>query len=541
MSRLHLVPQPQSAQDRPGSYSLAADLGVDAPTAWAAIARRLLAPGTGLDLLPAKDGQLRIRVDAALPEEAYRLTVHEAGIEIAAASDRGVNWAVQTLRQLLPPDVLRPAPSGVALELPLVTITDQPRFGWRGVMLDVGRHFQPLHDLFGLVDLLALHKYNVLHLHLTDDQGWRFESRRHPRLTQLGSWRSETQKHFDEHGDGSPHGGFYTQDQLRSLATYADQRGITVVPEIDLPGHALALLSAYPEYGVHPEQGHRPASGFGIFDDVLQLSDATVAFVFDLYDELLDVFPSRYVHVGGDETPRTQWLASPVAHALAAERGLPSARHLQRWFTEQLRDFLAARGRQLVGWDEICDEGPLEGAVAMAWRGPEYGVAAAEAGLDVVMAPVTATYFDYYPSDQPEERYAIGGLTTTEHAYAFDPLDQMPPAAQSRVLGTQCQLWTEYAPDMRRIEYLLFPRACAHSELAWSAPAGRSFNEFGTRLSTHLGRLDALGVNYRPEAGPHPWQQGGTKTLRRPDAHRPREDQAGVPRGLDHPEIPTDI
>lgn len=504
----------------PGTTSLSEDLAIDASPQWDAIARRLLSPGTGLDLPRDEGGAFKIIRDDSLAGEEYRLRVGPGEIEIAAADDRGVNWAVQTLLQLLPASALRPAPSGEPLELPMVTIHDRPRFSWRGVMLDVGRHFQPLSDLFRCVDLLALHKYNVFHLHLSDDQGWRFESKRHPKLHDVGSWRTETQKYHDERGDGTPHGGFYTQDQLRSLVSYAAQRGITILPEIDLPGHALAMLAAYPELGNHPEAGYRPATTFGVFNEVLNLSDATLAFVFDVYQELLDVFPSRYVHVGGDECPRIEWLASKAARALAEQRGLAGPGYLQRWFTEQLRDWLAARGRQLVGWDEICDEGPLEGAVAVAWRGAQYGVAAAAAGLDVVMSPVSHTYFDYYPGSGEDEQYAIGGLTTTEQAYAFEPLDAMSEASRERVLGTQCQIWTEYMPNMRRVEYMLFPRACAHSEVAWSSPEGRSWEEFQPRLKAHLNRLDALGVNYRPLEGPHPWQQGGTGALRRPEAHR---------------------
>jgi hexosaminidase len=450
--------------------------------------------------------------------------VQDGAIEISAAGSGGVNWAVQTLRQLLPAAALLPAPSGATLELPIVRIEDAPRFEWRGVMLDTGRHFEPLNELFGFVDLLALHKYNVFHLHLSEDQGWRFESKKYPRLNEIASWRKETQKRHDPQGDGTPHGGFYTQDQLRSLVAYAEQRGITVVPEIDLPGHALAMLTAYPELGNNPKSGYAPATTFGVFDQVLNLSDSTLAFVLDVYEELLDVFPSRYIHVGGDECPRTEWLASPAAARLAADRGLADVSHLQRWFTEKLRDWLAARGRQLVGWDEICDEGPLEGAVAMAWRGAQYGVAAAAAGLHVVMSPVSHTYFDYYPGSGAEEQYAIGGLITTEQAYAFEPLEGMSEESHSRVLGTQCQLWTEYMPTMRRVEYMLFPRACAHSEVAWSAADGRSWSEFQPRLEAHLERLSALGVNFRPEAGPHPWQQGGTGTLRRPDAHLGKGD-----------------
>ena len=241
----------------------------------------------------------------ALADEAYRLEVAPGGITLTAASERGLNWAVQTLRQLLPPSVLRPAPSGDDLTVPLVTIEDAPRFGWRGVMLDVARHFAPLPDLFRVLDLLALHKYNVFHLHLTEDQGWRFPSARHPRLQEVGSWRTETRRPTDAEGDGTPHGGVYTVDQLRSLVAYAEQRGITILPEIDLPGHALALLAAYPELGNHPGTGYATATTFGVFDEVLDVEDETVRVVLELFGELLDVFPSRYVHVGGDECPRT--------------------------------------------------------------------------------------------------------------------------------------------------------------------------------------------------------------------------------------------
>lgn len=513
---LGLVPRPTSVRRQDGSYVLPPDLGVDGSPAWAAVVRRLLGPGTGLDLPLAAGGALRLVHDAGLAEEAYRLRVTADGITLTAATTRGLNWAVQTLRQLLPPSVLLPAPSGEELRAPFVEVEDAPRFGWRGVMLDVGRHFFGLPDLFRVVDLLALHKHNVLHLHLTEDQGWRFDVPSLPRLQEVGSWRDETRRPHDAEGDRTPHGGSYPAAQLRALVAYADQRGITVVPEIDLPGHALALLAAYPELGNDPARTYRPATTFGIFDEVLNLSDTTLARVLEVYAELLEVFPSRFVHVGGDECPRTEWLASPTAQALAAERGLADAGHLQRWFTEQLREWLATRGRRLVGWDEICDEGPLEGAVAMAWRGAEHGVAAAAAGLDVVMAPYSHTYLDFYAGAGPEEPYAIGGLTTTETVYGFDPLAGMDAASAARVLGTQCQLWTEYVPTLRRAEYQLFPRACAHSEVAWSSPDGRSWPEFSERLDVHLRRLDALGVNFRPEAGPHPWQQGGTGRLRRP-------------------------
>jgi len=242
--------------------------------------------------------------------------------------------------------------------------------------------------------------------------------------------------------------------------------------------------------------------------------------VYDLFEELLDVFPSRYVHVGGDECPRTEWLASADAAGLAASRGLSGPDQLQRWFTTELGAWLAERGRILVGWDEIADDGPVADSVVMAWRDSSYGRAATAAGLPTVMAPMTHLYLDFYPSDSDDEPYSIGGLTTVEKVYGFDPLDGIPEESHPLVLGTQCQLWTEYMPSTRRVDYMLFPRACAHAEVAWSPAEGRSWAEFEPRLVAHLERLDALGVDYRPLAGPRPWQQGGTGRLRRPDAHR---------------------
>lgn len=506
---------------RPGRFHLRTELQIATrEPGWAATARRLLSPGTGLELPTAETGQLRLVRDQRLADEAYAVEVGPDRIDLMAATERGLNWAVQTLRQLLPPSVLRPAPTGEPLSLDCVRVEDAPRFGWRGVHLDVARHVMPLSDLFRFVDLLALHKYNVFQLHLSDDQGWRFASGRYPRLQERASWRAETQRHLQDAGDGTPHGGYYTADQLRSVVRYAADRGVTVVPELEFPGHVRALLAAYPELGNDPEAGYEPATTFGVFPEVLNLSEDTMRVVFDLYGELLSVFDSPYVHIGGDECPREEWIASPAAQALARERGLPGPQYLQRWFTEQLRDWLAARGRRAVGWDEINDEAPFGGAVTMAWRGASYGIAAAHAGLDVVMAPMSHTYLDFYPGEGDDEAYAIGGLTTTETVYRFEPLDGLPPALHHRVLGTQCQVWREYMPTTTRTDYMMFPRACAHSEVAWSDPAARSWPEFRSRLAGHLLRLDALGVGYRPETGPLPWQRGGSGVLARPVQHR---------------------
>jgi hexosaminidase len=302
--------------------------------------------------------------------------------------------------------------------------------------------------------------------------------------------------------------------------SYAEQRGITIVPEIEFPGHVCAVLAAFPEFSNHPDVDHEPATTWGVFPQVLNMTDAALEFAFDIWAEVLDIFPSKYIHVGGDECPREEWHASAAAARLAEERGLPDVDHLQRWFTERLRDWLAERGRQLVGWDEINDEGILDGAVTMAWRNEKYGIAAAEGGLDVVVSPVSKTYFDYYPGSGEDEPYSIGGLITTEQAYSLEPTEGIPAELHDHILGTQCQVWTEYMPTMRRVQYMLYPRACAHSEVAWSDPQDRSWAEFSDRLTGHLQRLDALGVNYRPESGPLPWQQGGTGAWQRPAAHR---------------------
>jgi len=520
MSQLDLLPRPKSVSPGDGTFTLTAELAISGPAEWAAIVRRLLTPGTGLDLLPSDDGAVKLVRDDSLAAEAYTLSVTADGITITAADDRGVNWATQTLRQLLPAPTFGPAPTGAQLSVPVVEIADEPRFAWRGVMLDTGRHFMPYSDVIAFIDLLAMHKYNTFHLHLTEDQGWRFESKKYPQLTQHASWRSETKNPHWEAGDGTPHGGYYTQDQLRAIVAYAGQRGINVVPEIEFPGHVRAMLAAFPELGNHPEDAPGAATTWGVFPEVLNMSDASLEFAFDIWEEVLEIFPSKYIHVGGDECPRVEWQQSDDAKQLAYDRGLPSVDHLQRWFTEKLRDWLAERGRQLVGWDEINDEGILSGAVTMAWRDEKYGVIAAEAGGQVVMSPVSKTYFDYYPSTDDTEPYSIGGGITTERAYSLEPTEGIPAELHDRILGTQCQIWTEYMPSARRVQYMLYPRACAHSEVAWSDPEGRSWNEFSGRLEGHLARLDALGVNYRPEAGPLPWQQGGTGAWERPQQHR---------------------
>ncbi len=497
-----LLPRPKSLIRGSGAFVIGPDTPAQGPGHLVGLLRREL---ESIGLSPAGSGGpgIELALDSSLGAEAYRLSVDGGGVRIVGGDRAGVFYGIQTLRQLLPTAVYRRvAPRGVRWEVPAVVIEDAPRFRWRGGMLDVGRHFMPKEFLFRWVDLLALHKLNVFQLHLTDDQGWRFESRRYPRLQEVASWRAETD------GDGRPHGGFYTQDDLRELVAYAADRCVTVMPEIEMPGHMRAAIAAYPELGNRPQEPVGVATHWGVLTNVLNLGDGALRFCTDILDEVVEVFPSESIHIGGDECPTVEWAASPELAELMRGRGVDRVEDYQRWFTGRIRDHLQGRGRRLVGWDEIVDAGSVPGAVVMAWRRATFGTRAAELGQKVVMAPQEATYFDFASAAEPGERGTLRmGPIGLDRVYAFDPLAAVPPTLQRAVLGAQFQVWTERMPTPRAVEYMSFPRACALAEVAWS-PGGGSWEEFETRLAeAHLPRLDALGVNYRPLDGPRPWQR----------------------------------
>ncbi|MFC6021978.1 beta-N-acetylhexosaminidase [Plantactinospora solaniradicis] len=482
-------------------------------------------------------GGITLAVDPALPAEGYHLRVRPDGIAITGGSPAGVFYGAQTLRQLLPPAVYRRAPvTAGPWTVPGVEITDAPRFGWRGCMLDVARHFLPVAGVLRLVDLLAAHKLNVLHLHLTDDQGWRMQIRRYPRLTEVGGWRAESMVGSRQHErfDGRPHGGYYSQDDIREIVAYAAERFVTVVPEIDLPGHTQAAIAAYPELGNNPGEPVAVGTRWGVSRRVLNLSDETIAFFRHVLDEVMELFPSRHIGIGGDECVKDEWRASPTAQERLRELGLRDEDELQSWFVRQFQRHLAASGRVLFGWDEILEGQLPPGATVAAWRGPALAVAAARAGHDVVACWDTAAYLDYRQSDGPDEPIPVGTVLTVADVRAFEPVPAALPAElRDRIIGAQCNLWTEHADSPRGLDYLAFPRLSAFAEAVWSpaapapapalptgpdprpapAPPQAPWQEddFGQRLAAHLRRLDALGVEYRRPAGPLPWQ-------RRPDA-----------------------
>ncbi|MEU8650465.1 beta-N-acetylhexosaminidase [Streptomyces sp. NPDC048737] len=466
----------------------------------------------------ARDG-VRLLVDDTMEPEAYRLDVGgRQGVEIRGGDPAGVFWGAQTLRQLLGPEAFRRAPvrPGTRHDIPHQIIEDGPRFRWRGLLLDVARHFMPKEGVLRQLDLMAAHKLNVLHFHLTDDQGWRVEIERHPRLTEVGSWRSRTK--FGHRAsplwDDRPHGGFYTRDDIREIVAYAADRHVTVVPEIDVPGHSQAAIAAYPELGntdVVDTGALAVWDTWGINPNVLAPTDDTLRFYEGVFEEVLELFPSEFVHVGGDECPKDQWRASPTAQARIEELGLAGEDGLQAWFIGHFDTWLAARGRRLIGWDEILEGGLAEGAAVSSWRGRAGGIAAARAGHDVVMCPEQQVYLDHRQDGGADEPVPIGYVRGLEDVYRFEPVPpELTPDEARHVLGAQANVWTEAMEDAARVDYQVFPRLAAFAEVAWSplpAPERRDFADFERRMAAHYERLDALGVAYRPPGGPKPWQK----------------------------------
>jgi hexosaminidase len=463
-------------------------------------------------------------IDPGLAPEGYRIAIDGHAQRITGGSAAGVFWGAQTYRQLLGPDAYRRAPVGPPgrpWDVPAAVVADEPRFAWRGLMLDVARHFRPKDDVLRYVDLLAAHKLNVLHLHLTDDQGWRIEIKRYPRLTGVGAWRARTRRghRASTLWDDQPHGGHYTQDDIREIVAYAAERHVRVVPEIDVPGHSQAAIAAYPWLGntdVVDTAALSVWDTWGVNPNVLAPTDETLRFYENVLEEVLDLFPagtSPFVHLGGDECPKDQWRASPAARARIEELGLTDEDALQAWFIGHFDRWLTRRGRRLIGWDEILEGGLAPGAAVSSWRGYAGGIAAAEAGHDVVMCPEQHVYLDHRQDGGPDEPVPIGYVRTLEDVYRFEPVPPgLSPAAAAHVLGTQANVWTEVMDSRSRVDYQVFPRLAAFAEVAWSTglptdPAARDFAGFERRMAAHYRRLDALGVDYRPPGGPLPWQK----------------------------------
>lgn len=431
--------------------------------------------------------------------EAYQLKVDASQVVISSPSEAGVFYGIQTLRKAV--DVAE----GSNVELPAVEIKDQPRFGYRGMMLDVGRHFFSMDEIKTYIDMMALHNINRFHWHLSEDQGWRIEIKKYPKLTEIGSMRKETViGHNSGKYDGKPYGGFYTQEQAKEIVAYAAERYITVIPEIDLPGHMQAALAAYPELGCTGGP-YEVWTQWGVSDNVLCAgNDQTIQFIKDVLAEIVEIFPSEYIHVGGDECPKVKWSTCPKCQARIKALGLKSdnkhtkEERLQSYVIHEAEEFLNSKGRKMIGWDETLEGGLAPNATVMSWRGEAGGIEAAKQHHDVVMTPNTYLYFDYYQSKDTEtEPMAIGGYLPIERVYSYEPMPKsLSPEEQKYIVGVQANLWTEYIPDFKQVQYMVLPRMAALSESQWCAPEKKNYEAFLQRVSRLVNIYAKNGWNY---------------------------------------------
>ena len=458
--------------------------------------------GYAIRTAPSAEGKapIHLSVDKSIQNpEGYRLAVTDQGIEIAGGSEAGVFYGVQTLRKSLPATA-----KAMDIEIPAVQINDYPRFRYRGMMLDVSRHFFSIHEVKKYIDILALHNINTFHWHLSDDQGWRIEIKKYPELTQIGSQRKETViGHNSGEYDGQPYGGFYTQDEVRDVIAYAKKRFITIIPEIDMPGHQLAALATYPELGCTggPYEVWRQ---WGISEDVICAgNEKSMQFLEDVLAEIIDLFPSEYIHVGGDECPKVRWEHCPKCQARIKAEGIKgdskhsAEEYLQSYVISRMEKFVESKGRHIIGWDEILEGGLAPNATVMSWRGVSGGIEAAKQQHNVIMTPNTYLYFDYYQSSDTEhEPQAIGGYLPLERVYSLEPTAGIPDESKKYVIGAQANLWTEYIPSFRQVEYMVMPRIAALSEVQWSEPAKKDYKTFLPRLVRLTALYDQQRYNY---------------------------------------------
>ncbi len=432
-------------------------------------------------------------VNGKLALEGYILNIKKDNIEIEAASEAGYFYALQTLAQLMA-DAQKNSSA-----LKCMTVTDEPRFSYRGVHLDVSRHFFPTSYIKKYIDVLALHKINTFHWHLTDDQGWRIEIKKYPKLTEIGGFRKETLiGHYSDKPvqyDGKRYGGFYTQAEIKEIVAYASSKYVTIIPEIEMPGHSLAALSAYPELAC-TKGPFEAATTWGVFEDVYCTKDQTFTFMENVLSEVMELFPSQYIHIGGDECPKERWKACPNCQAKMKAEKLKNEEELQSYFIRRIEKFVNSKGKNIIGWDEILEGGIAPNATIMSWRGTEGGIAAAKQGHKAIMTPGSHCYFDHYQSASTDEPTAIGGLTTIDKVYAYEPVPQgLTPAEEKNILGAQANMWTEYMAAESQVEYMLLPRLAAMSEVLWTKASNRNWDNFAKRLPTFIDLLEQRNYN----------------------------------------------
>lgn len=515
---LNLVPLPEKVEQYAGNFALGPETkilytaGNEEMKSLALYLSELIGPATGFDLEVSetdkgKRGNYSITLllgpETIEDDEGYSLSVEAKSVLIIGKTPAGVYYGIQTLRQLLPVQVeMDSTVEGVEWTVPCVEILDKPRFTYRGLHLDVGRHFFPASFIKRYIDLMALHKMNYFHWHLTEDQGWRIEIKKYPKLTEVGAYRDETlvghARQQPLEYDRERYGGFYTQDEIKEIVDYAARRYITVVPEIEMPGHAQAALASYPELGCTGGP-YEVAKQWGVFREVFCAgNEQTFEFLENVLLEVIDLFPGHYIHVGGDECPKVRWEECPKCQARIEEEGLADEHELQSYFIRRIEEFLIVHDRKLIGWDEILEGGLAPEATVMSWRGTEGGIAAAKEHHDVIMTPTSHCYLDYYQGDRETEPLAIGGYLPLDTVYFYEPVPEELTEEEAKfILGTQGNVWTEYMKTPGYVEYMVYPRACALAETGWTPKELKNYDDFMQRMLGHQKRLQALNVNAR--------------------------------------------
>ena len=507
----HVIPMPAEVNLTEGVFCVKGvaydmDENVD-PASQDAILRfvHALETATGSKCKIAKGG-IEFAVNFDLAPEQYVIDITTKGARVEALDLNGFVYACETLKQMLPPAIYGSQKVKADWVLPCGRIEDQPRFAYRGMHLDPCRHFFSIEETKRYLDVMAAYKLNRFHWHLTEDQGWRMEVKAYPKLTEIGAWRNGTVIKKDwNSNDGIRYGGFYTQEEMKEIVEYAAARGITVIPEIDLPGHMVAALASYPELGCTGGP-YEVWTRWGVAPDILCAGNEDVyTFLETVLTELMDIFPSEYIHIGGDEAFNESmgipWDHCPKCAAKMKELGIkkgPMAKHyLQNYVTARIQDFLNQHGRKIIGWDEVLEGNLAPGATVMSWRGVKGGIAAANKGFDVVMTPNSYLYFDYYQSkERDKEPFAIGGYLPVENVYAYEPYEGLTPEAQKHILGVQANLWTEYVATPEHLEYMLLPRMCALSEIQWCAADKKDYARFDASIDHSFAMFDAMGLNY---------------------------------------------